>query len=117
MNKVVYVSSFGDPTGKNVMKERPTGEIKKGLFGGETEITEKVTEWVQTGNSDCKIDGKRLAEDIESAINILNTDGYEVVSVTPTTSGYYNWSTQRDGPAGYGFSYTEGVTIVAKKIA
>ena len=125
MNKVVYVSTYGKPVGKNVTKKVPTGEIKKGLFGGEKEVTRKVTEWEQTGYSDCEIDGERLSHDIQKAIEELNRDGYEVVSVTPVTSGQYNYkyetkALQQSGWGygyGYGYSYTEGVSIVAKKIA
>jgi len=34
MNKVVYVPAFFKPTGKEVTKKVPTGEKKKGFFGG-----------------------------------------------------------------------------------
>ena len=127
LNKVVYVPAFFKPVFENVTKKVPTGEKKKGLFGGEKDITKKVTELQQTGYSDKLIDGERLSVDITHAVDKLNEDGYEVVSVTPLTSGDYSfkWELHRGGHHhggsgfgyGYGYSYTEGVTIIAKKIA
>ena len=125
MNKVIYVPSFFKPIGKEVTKKVPTGEKKKGFFGGEKDVTTNVKEWQQTGYSDRWIDGERLANDIAEAVSTLNNEGYEVVSITPITSGEYNyeWAQQKGGQNwggsgygyGYGYSYTEGVTIVAKK--
>ncbi len=125
MNKVIYVPSFFKPIGKEVTKNVSTGEKKKGFFGGEKDVTTKVKEWQQTGYSDRWIDGKRLANDIANAVSELNNEGFEVVSITPITSGEYNYNfAQQKGSQnwggsgygyGYGYSYTEGVTIVAKK--
>jgi len=125
LNKVVYVSSYGKPLGKNITKKISTGETKKGLFGGDKDVTKKVTEWEQTGYSDSEIDGEKLAKDIQLAVEQLNKDGYEVVCITETTSGRYNydykWSSNNNGGYGYGYgygySYTEGVTVIGKKIA
>lgn len=126
MNKVIYVPSFFKPIGKKVKKEVATGEKKKGFFGGEKDVTTKVEEWQQTGYSDRYIDGERLASDIAKAVSELNNDGFEVVSITPVTSGDYNyqWAHQKGGQHwggsgygfGYGYSYTEGMTIVAKEL-
>jgi len=58
--------------------------------------------------SDSEVDGESLNNDIGQAVRQLNIDGYEVLSMMPVTSGRF----QDDS---YGFSYTEGVTIVAKK--
>jgi hypothetical protein len=112
---------------KKVTKEVPTGEKKKGVCGGEKDVTQKVTEWQQTGYSDRWVDGERLSVDISNAVAKLNEEGYEVVSVTPLTSGEYNykWELHTGGVNlggggygyGYGYSYTEGVTIIAKKVA
>ena len=123
MNKVIYVPSFFKPIGKEVTKKVPTGEKKKGFFGGEKDVTTEVKEWQQTGYSDRWIDGERLANDIANAVSELNKEGFEVVTITPITSGEYNyeWAQQKRGYGGsgygygYGYSYTEGVTIVAKK--
>lgn len=121
MNKVVYVSSYLKPIGKNITKKVPTGEKKSGLFGGEKDVMENVTEWEQTGHSDCEMDGERLANDLSKAVEELNKNGYEVVSVTETTSGRYSWKTGAQGNIGgfgygYGYSITEGLVVVAKKV-
>lgn len=103
-----------------VTKKVPTGEKKKGLFGGEKEVTKKVKEWKQTGFSDRWIDGERLSNDVANAVKALNEEGYEVVAVIPVISGEYSWARGRQGNIGgygygYGYSYTEGVSIIAKK--
>ena len=127
MNKVVYVKAKFKPIGKEVTIKVPTGETKKGLFGGEKEVTVKKQEWQQTGWSDREIDGARLSEDIDQAVTKLNQEGYEVVTIQPITSGAYNytWGEYSRGTMnapstcysyGYGYSFTEGVTIIAKKI-
>ena len=123
MNKVVYVEAHFKPVGKVKTISVPTGEKKKGFFGGEKVVTRKEEQWEQTGWSDSEVDGERLAQDIERAVNELNESGYEVVSLTPITSGDYNWAFRTaDSPKkswgygyGYGFSYTEGMTIIARK--
>ncbi len=95
---------------------------------GLIDIEEKIRkrEVIQDGWSDCQIDGERLNEDVGRAINKLNREGYEVISITPATSGSwaykYKQNSIRNGNGdgsygyGYGYSYTEGVMILAKKI-
>jgi len=128
LNKVVYVKAKFKPVGKEVTIKVPTGETKKGLFGGEKEVTVKKQEWQQTGWSDREIDGELLSEDINLAVEKLNKNGYEVVAIQPITSGAYNYTWGNYGTAGnggaptcysygYGYSYTEGVTIIAKKLS
>jgi len=125
MNKIVYVKAFFKPVGKNETVKVPTGETKPGWFGGEKEVFRKEEQWVQTGYSDCEIDGHRLANDIASAVSKLNEQGYEVISISEVTSGKYSWAYNTNGGAncnggwgygyGYGYSLTEGVVVVAKK--
>ncbi len=91
MNKVVFVKAYFQPV-----------------------IDEK--KWVQTGYSDCKVDGERLAQDIQKAIDELNSDGYEIVSTVPVISGNHKYgSAGATGGYGYGYSYTEGIMIIARK--
>ena len=121
MNKVIYVASHYAPSFKSVVKKIPTGEVKKHLLLGEVEITEQVTEKRQFGYSDSKIDGERLSADIQLAIDKLNNEGYEVICISEVVSGNYDSSISRNnygmyGGGGYGYSYTEGVNIIAKKI-
>jgi len=119
LNKVVYIPSYFKRVGKNVTKKVATGEKKKGLLGGEKDVTKKVSQWVDTGCSDIEIDGVRLAQDIATSVQKLNSEGYEVVCVTDVISGRYSWCTtggQANAGYGYGYSITEGVTIIARKV-
>lgn len=113
-NRVVYVKANFKPLGKWETVHVPTGEKKKGLFG-EHEVTKEEKRWVQTGVSDSLIDGERLANDVELAVQQLNHDGWEVQAVFPVTSGDYNWRREVNLSYGYGFSFTEGVIIIARK--
>lgn len=126
INKVVFVEAKFKPVGKIKTVSIPTGEKKKGFFGGEKEVMTKEKRWEQTGWSDCEIDGGQLSEDLQRAISNLNDEGYEVVSVSPVVSAKYDyrWEQQKGASSwggsgygyGYGYSYTEGLTVVAKKI-
>ncbi|WP_217704558.1 hypothetical protein [Pseudoalteromonas sp. McH1-7] len=119
-NITVFVPAKPKPIGKNKTVKVGTGQYKDGFFG-QKEITTKEEKWEQTGWSDKEIDGYQLQEDLQVAINDLNNDGFEVVSVSPITSGNYNWEKGPQGNIGgygygYGYSYTEGMLIVAKKV-
>ena len=126
MNKVIHVPAYFEPVGKEKTIKVPTGEKKKGLFGGEKDVTRKEAKWEQTGWSDSRIDSQRLAQDLSEAVNTLNQEGFEVVSVTPITSGAYDWAYKVDtfmgqGEGGYGYgygygySYTNSLIVTAKK--
>ena len=137
MNKVIYIHAHYKAIGKMVKVKVPTGETREGWFGGEKPVYETKEEWQQTGWSDCLVDGKRLSTDIAAAVESLNREGYEVVSLSPVISGAYNYEYQSQGITssprifreteeisgggsygyGYGFSYSEGVTVIARKTA
>ena len=120
MNKIVYVPAFFESVGKDKTVKVPTGEKKKGFFGGEKDVTRKETQWEQTGWSDCRIDGQKLSNDLSEVVSGLNNEGYEIVSVTPITSGSYNWEYNVGSGGysyGYGYSYTNSLIVTAKKIA
>lgn len=133
MNKTVLIKSYFAAVGKDVTVEKPTGETKKGFFGGEKEVTKKEKQWKQTGWSDCKIDTERLASDLEKAVVLLNSEGYKIQSITPITSGQYRYKAEGikssariigDTEAvsggvsyGYGYSYTDSLIVVAEKDA
>ncbi|WP_259468424.1 hypothetical protein [Salmonella enterica] len=87
MNKTVYVPSYFQPIYKEVTVKVPTGNTKR--FLGFIDIEEKIRkkEVVQEGWSDCQVDGERLNEDITRTVDKLNQDGFEVISITPVTSG------------------------------
>jgi hypothetical protein len=135
MDKVVYIKAYFRPIGKEVTVNVPTGETKKGLLGGEKQVTRKEKQWKATGWSDCEIDGERLAEDLQKSIEVLNRDGFSIKSITPVLSGAYNYKYQAKGITssprllteteavkggasygyGYGYSYTESLIIHAEK--
>ncbi|MEZ7279808.1 hypothetical protein [Pseudoalteromonas sp. 68 DY56-GL68] len=127
MNKVIHVPAYFEPIFENKKVKVGTGETKKTLFGGEKEITRKEIKRVQTGWSESFIDTVRLANDLEYEVGKLNNEGYEVVSVTPITSGTYAYkydvsSGGRDNHGyggygyGYGYSFTASLIVTAKKI-
>lgn len=59
----------------------------------------------------------QLSQEIHKACRDLSLNGYEVVSITPGQSGVggYNFPSGRNGGAGWGYSYTQGVVITARK--
>ena len=109
MNRTVYVPAFF----KEIREPRtiPVRSGKRGFLGHEKTTTEE--EWVGEGYSDCEIDGERLQQDVQQAVDGLNEEGYDVVSLVPVESGAYNWSAEGYS---YGYSYTEGVIILARKV-
>lgn len=128
-NKVVFIKAPFKAVGREAPVNLPTGETKRGIFGGEKVVTRKELRWEQTGWSDCEVDGEALAEQVSAAIRELNGSGHEIVSATPITSGSYAFKEisssarlLRDteaiegGGYGYGFSYTEGILLLARKI-
>ena len=58
-----------------------------------------------------KIQGDRFAEEIQHASDALEAEGFEIVSMMPVISG----SSSNVGTGGWGFGYTDGVIITAKK--
>ncbi|KPD21785.1 hypothetical protein [Idiomarina abyssalis] len=125
MNKVILVPAFFVPTGKEKTVRIPTGEKTVGFWGGEKDVVRKEKQWVQTGFSNCVVDSERLSDDLSIAVEKLNQDGFEVVSVTPVTCGNYDWDFHAGGVGessygygyGYGYSYTSSLIITAKKIS
>jgi hypothetical protein len=64
MNKVVFVKAYFAPVGKVEVFKVPTGEKKKGVFGGDSDVTRDEKRWVQTGLSDSEINTGRLTKDL-----------------------------------------------------
>ena len=126
LNKIIFVQAYFKPLYKKDTVKVPTGEIKKGLLGGEKQVTRKEKHMKQTGYSDCHIDAERLSQDVSMATESLNAEGYNVTAITPITSGEYDfsWSESLGGHQeggsgygyGYGYSYTTGVMILASNI-
>ncbi|WOT04432.1 hypothetical protein [Shewanella youngdeokensis] len=84
----------------------------------------KTSQWEY---SSCKVDSERLNNDLQQAIAQLNDDGYQVVQITPITSGDFQFSDHSTDPHllgssvstaggyGYGFSYTDSLVILAEQ--
>jgi len=133
MYKSIWVKAHFLKKGKWVTKKKEDGYrtemvekgfLKKRQVEKRIPIYKDVKEWIVTSISDSEIDGEKLTIDINNAIELLHNDGYEVMNVTPVISGRYKYdyadpiirSSNKLGYGwGYGFSYTEGVNIIAKK--
>jgi len=131
--KTFFIPSTGKPIIKNKEVKVPTGETRKGFFGGEKAVTRTEQRQEITGYSDCQIDGEALARRMHEAIDPWLAQGYELFSITPVTSGSYNYYSQQGSintkfigtygyvsgtgsvSYGYGYSYTEGLIVVLKK--
>jgi hypothetical protein len=130
-HKTVFVPSIFAPVYEVHASEVPTGEYKKGLLGiGAKAVTRTERKRVEVGTSDKKIDGDALANAVEQAIQVLESQGYELLSATPVVSGEYQYSALSSSPRitreteaiegggyGYGYSYTSGVLLVARRSA
>ncbi len=87
----------------------------------------KKKSFIQAVHSDSLVDSERLEKDVQKAINELNGNGFEVVQITPITSGTYKFKDiyvngsnsvlggSDSGGYGYGYSYTDSLMILAKK--
>lgn len=135
MNKTVFVKAYFKPIMGKIKVKVPTGETKRGFFGGEKQETRTEERLQQSGWSDCEIDGVRLSNDVSAAIEELNSAGFDVVSISPITSGAYAYKYKSEAISssprisgntekvsgggsygyGYGYSYTEGVLVLARK--
>ena len=129
MDKIVHVPAYFKKTGENVLVDVPTGEIKKGFLGGEKKVTKKESQFKVTGESDCIVDSKRLADDLSKVVNELNNSGFNVTAITPVISGHYDThqSCKSSGLGAatpgqsygvsfaYGYRYTDSLIVVASK--
>lgn len=125
--KSVFVEAPMKKLMEHVTKQVPTGELKKGFFGGDKRLFKEDRVLQVTGISNCEVDGDELATQVNLVLAELVRNGYEPITVIPITSGAYNYKDvegQRSmyenreaivgGGWGYGYSYTEGVLLVAK---
>lgn len=131
MIKTIFIPAHFKPIISDVVENVPTGETKKNWFGSEKQITKREVSQRITGWSDSEIDGERLSNDINSELEKLFAQNIKVISITPITSGNYNYQYSAQGISssqrvfsetekvsgggsygfGYGYSYTEGVLM------
>ncbi|MCC4222415.1 hypothetical protein LL295_02680 [Vibrio campbellii] len=102
------------------IKEVPKGLLRKKQTE-EVPVFEEQDVWVCTSHSDKQIDGERFNKIIEETVLKLDMEGFDIISITPVISGQYDYGDSVRNvnidvvkSYGYGFSYTEGVTILAK---
>lgn len=131
MLKTIFIPAYFKPIIQNVVENVPTGETKKNWLGQEKQVTKRMASQKITGWSDSEIDGERLSNDINNEIEKLSSQNMRVISISPITSGRYNYQFSSQGISssprllsdtekvsgggsygfGYGYSYTEGVLI------
>lgn len=94
---------------------RATPEDADALWSGRQMPRSQVRHETAKERSDCRVDGDALAERVNEAIESLLAKGLTIASVTPVISGRHNVQATLlpTDVVGYGFSYTEGVLIVA----
>ena len=119
-----HFKEFGTWSTKTTQVGVDESLVEKGIFRKRV-VVEKIPIvkdekiWTAVGVSDKAIDGERLSRDIQDAVAMLVDDGYRISSIVPVLSGQYDCSSGA-GPSygwGYGFSFTEGVTVVGVKAA
>jgi len=131
--KTFFIPSCCKPIIKTKEVQVPTGKKERGFFGGEKDVMRIEQQQEIVGYSNSAIDGFTLAEDMHKTIDPWLTQGYELFSITPITSGGYDYeytqgvvkgsiisgsgSISGTGTVGYsyGYSYTEGIMVVLKK--
>lgn len=131
MLKTIFIPAYFKPILQNVAENIPTGETKKNWLGSEKQITKRIVSEKIVGWSDSEIDGERLSSDINKEIEKWASKNIRIISISPITSGRYNYQFSSQGISssprifsetekvsgggsygyGYGFSYTEGVLI------
>ena len=124
MIKTVWINAHFQKKGLWEEYEEHTGETKSGFFG-EKAVTVKKKRWVELNEyRDDYIDGVRLSRDTEKALNQLESEGFDILNITPVMSGQYSWTKYgTSGPnsgaaptcASWGYSVTEGLMVTAKK--
>ena len=132
--KTIFVKSEFEKTYREKTIRRKTGKMKEGLFGGLKPEKIKEKKLVLDRVSDCKIDGSATSDSVNQVITDLVKEGFKILSITPVTSGSYKYDYRIGSISsnkrifsdtesvygnsgysyGYGFSYTEGVLILAE---
>ena len=116
--KTIWIKAHFQKFGYWAEKDEPTGEVKRNLLGGEKLVYAKKKMWIETTDyRDDLIDGERLSRETEIALNELDSEGFDVLSITPAISGHCGIDVDKSGtyPTSWGYSHTEGIMIVAKK--
>ena len=66
------------------------------------------------------VDIEAYEQGVQHACATIAADGYEILSITPLTSGVGSWRMNHNNvagaSAGWGFSFTQGLLITARKL-
>ncbi len=124
---VRFIQAPFKPVGEYVTEREQTGEVKKNWLGQKQVVYAEKKVWMETGYSDCEIDGAKFAQLISVEIQRWAERGFRVLNIIPIQSGNFDYQAQEiqshhgifsdsvnisGGTSfGYGFSYTEGVLI------
>ena len=73
-----------------------------------------VTLKIDTQKADTKSINSANSQ-INECIKKHNKLGYKVISITPLTSGNYDYDNMTEFSYGYGYSFTSGIIIVFEK--
>lgn len=132
--KVILVKAYFEKEYDYRIREVPSGNYEKGIFGKKPIMTQ-IKEQIEVGVSKSRVDSIKLAADLEDEISKLNEDGYNVKQILPIISGDYDYLYSDEGVTsslsmltgnekvmggasfglGYGYSFTDSLIIVAEK--
>lgn len=73
-----------------------------------------IDSWVNTGHSDCLIDGERLANDLQNVADLAHENGHKIINVIPVNSGQHRHEKESNA-YGYGFSITSGLIVMVQE--
>lgn len=109
MTRVVFVKAFFEQLkDRGMLVHVPTGQTKKNWRG--REVPEMKAQWQAQSSgrySNTHVDALRLAQDMASAANALEQDGFDVIATESVLSGHHN----RD----CGYSVPQGILLIARK--
>ena len=79
-------------------------------------ISPRPKQWFKAELTESKVDVDAYTQELNDYCYELTQKGYEIVSLTPLTSGYGGYRIEKHGGAGWGVSWTEGILLLARKV-
>ena len=79
-------------------------------------IAPRPKQWFKVEITESKVDVDAYTQELNDYCYELTQKGYEIVSLTPLTSGYGGYRLEKSSGAGWGVSWTEGVLLLARKV-
>ena len=114
-----HFKELGSWRATSIQTGTTTKMVEKGLFKKtqvevEVPVFEEQREWVSSGFSDCEVDGERFSKDIGSAIESLDLEGFEVLSITPVLSGSYKYDFRAPVISAFKVVPQQGIKVAKK---